>query len=68
MLRDGVGDCIWAGGSEREEIGGSRDKLTGVRKRAERGIAFLRTGGPMDLRQVASGSATRCLWLRQRKV
>ena len=59
---------VWASGSEREEISGIRKKFIGGEGLAEIGMRLLRARGSAELGQIASGSATQGLWLRNRKM
>ena len=68
VLKRGIGDIIWASGSGRGEVCGSREKFSGGEEGAERGIRLLRACGPSELGPVASGSATQGLWLENKKV
>ena len=68
MLQHGIGDFVWASGSGWGTIGGSRKKFSGRERRAKRRVRLHRARGSSELREVASGSATQCLWLRNRKV
>ena len=43
-------------------------KFSGGERRAEEQVRLLRSRGSMELREVASGSATQGLWLRHGKV
>ena len=49
-------------------MGGSRKKFSGRERRAKRRMRLLRARGSAKLREVASGSATEGLWLRNGKV
>ena len=68
MLWHGIGNFVWASGSGGGKVGGSRKKFSGGEKRAEGRMRLLRARGSGELRNVASGSATRRLWLRNGKV
>ena len=63
-----VGNFVWASGSGRGEVGGSRKKFSRRERKAEGQVRLLRARGLAELREVASGSATQGLWLRNRKV
>ena len=52
----------------RREVGCSRKKFTGDERKVEREMKVFEVGGPMELRQVASGHDTERFWLRDRKV
>ena len=56
-----------ASGSERGEIGGSHMKFSGREGKAEGRVRLLSALGSAELSEVASGSATQSLWLRNRK-
>ena len=49
-------------------MGGSRKKFSGREGRAKGRVSLFRARGSAELREVASGSATQCLWLRNGKV
>ena len=68
VLWHGIGIFVWASGSGRGEVGGSRKKFNVGEGRAEGQVRLLRARGSAELRKVASGSATQSLWLRKRKV
>ena len=51
-----------------EEVGGSHKKFRGIERRAEGRVGFLRARGSAELREVAFGSATQGLWMRNGKV
>ena len=68
MLWHGIGNFIWASGSERGEVGGSRKKFSGREGRAKGRVRLHRARGSAELSEVASGSATQGLWLRNGKV
>ena len=68
VLLHGIGNFVWASGSEREKIGGSRKKFSDGEGRAEGRVRFRRKHGSAELGDVACGSATQGLWLRDRKV
>ena len=59
---------MWACGSGRGEVGGSRKKFNGTERKAEEQIGLLQARGSAELRKVASGSTTQGLWLRNGKV
>ena len=59
---------VWASGSGRGEVGGSCKKFSGGEWRAEERVRLLRARGLVELREVASGSATQDLWLKNGKV
>ena len=59
---------MWASGSEEGEVGDSRKKFSREERRAEEKVRLLRACGSTELREVASGSATQGLWLRNGKV
>ena len=59
---------MWASGSGREKVGGSRKKFSGRERRAKGRVRLLRARGLAELREVATGSATQSLWLRNGKV
>ena len=68
MLKHGISNFVWASGSGGGEVGGSRKKFSGGERRAEGRMRLLRARGSAELREVASGSATQGLWLRNGKV
>ena len=69
MLLHGIGNFVWASGSGRGEVEGSRKKFIGRERRAEGRVRLLRARGSTELREVASSSATQgLLWLRNGKV
>ena len=55
-------------GSGGEKIGGSRKKFSRRERKAEGRVRLLRACGLAELKEVASGSATQGLWLRNGKV
>ena len=57
-----------ASGSGRGEVGGSRKKFSGRERRAKRRVRLHMARGSLELSEVASGSATQSLWLRNGKV
>ena len=59
---------MWASGSGREKVGRSRKKFSGRERRAKGRVRLLRARGLAELREVATGSATQSLWLRNGKV
>ena len=59
---------VLASGSGRGEFKSSRKKFSGVEGGAKGQVRLFRGRGSAELRKVASGSATRGLWLRYRKV
>ena len=59
---------VWASGSGRGEVGGSRKKFNGNKGRAKGRMRLLRKRGSAELREVVSSSATQGLWLRNGKV
>ena len=63
-----VENFVWARSRGRNEVGSSHEKFSKGEPIAERGMRFFRAQGSLKLRQVASGSATQNLWLRDRKV
>ena len=68
MLYHGIGNFVWASGSGRGEVGGSRMKFSGRERRANRRVRLQRARGSAELSEIASGSATQSLWLRNGKV
>ena len=52
MLQHGINNSVWASGSERGEICGSRLDFSGVEGRAENGVRLLRACGLAELRHV----------------
>ena len=68
MVQHGIGNFVWASGSGREEVGGSRMKFNGRERRAKGQVRLHRARGSVKLREVASGSATQDLGLRNEKV
>ena len=67
LLGADIGNFVWASGSGGK-VGGSRKKLSGRERGAEGQVRLLRARGSAELGEVASGSATQGLWLRNRKV
>ena len=65
MLSHGIDDFASPSGSGREEV---CNKFKGKERRPEREMILLRTRGPSDLEQVASGSAAQDLWLEDRNL
>ena len=53
------GNFVWASGSGRGEVCGSRKKFSWGERGTERGTGLLRKGGSAELGQAASGSATQ---------
>ena len=49
-------------------MGSSRKKFSDSERRAKRRMRLIRARGSAELREVASGSATEGLWLRNGKV
>ena len=68
VLQHGIGNFVWASGSGRGKVGGSRKKFSGGEKRAEGRVRLLRARDSAELGKVAFGSATQGLWLRNGKV
>ena len=68
VLWHGIGNFVWASGSGRGKVGGSRMKLSASERRAEGLVRLHRARGSAELREVASASATQSLWLRNGKV
>ena len=68
VLWHGTSSFVWASGSGRGEVEGSRKKFSGKEGRAEGKVRILRACGSADLGKVATGSATPDLRLRDRKV
>ena len=68
VLWHGIDNFVWASGSGREEVGGSSIKFSGRERRAEGRVRLHKAHGSAELREVASGSATQGLWLRNGKV
>ena len=62
-----MSNFAWANGSGREEIGGSRKKFSGRERRAKGRVRLHGARGSAELREVASGTATQGLWLRNGK-
>ena len=63
-----ISNFVWASGSEREEICGSRKKISEGKRGAKRRMSLLIAGDSTELEKVDSGSATQGLWLGDRKV
>ena len=63
-----ISNFVWASGSGREEICGSRKKISEGKGGAKRRMSFLKADDSAELEKVESGSATQGLWLRDRKV
>ena len=61
-------EFILASDSGREKVGGSRKKFSGREGRAKGRVRLLKARGTAELKEVASGSATQNLWLRNGKV
>ena len=53
---------------QTEEVWGSREKFSGRNEGAERGIRLFKARGPLELGQVASGSATQGVGLKNENV
>ena len=68
VLYHGIGNFVWASGNGRGEVGGGPKKFSGSERRAEGQVRLLMARGSAELREVASGSATQSLWLRNGKV
>ena len=68
VLLHGMGKFVWASGSGRGEVGGRRKEFRGRERRAKGRVRLHRARGSAELREVASGSATQGLWLRNGKV
>ena len=51
-----------------EKVGGSRKKFIGGERRAEERVRLFWARGSAELKEVASGSATQGLWMRNGKV
>ena len=68
MLQHRIGNFVWANGSGRGEVGGSRKKFSEGERRVEGRVKLLRAPGTAEFREVASGSATQGLWLGYGKV
>ena len=68
VLQHGIGNFVWASGSGRGEIGGSRKKFSERERKAEGRVRLCRARGSAELRDVASGSDTQGLWLRKGKM
>ena len=68
MLQHGIGNFVWASGSGREKVCGSRTKHSWVEGGAKGQVRLFRARGSAELRKVASGSATHGLWQGDRKV
>ena len=63
-----IGNFVWAIGSGRGEIVGSRKKFSREKGRAKGRVRLPRAYGSTELGKVASGSAMQSFWLRDRKV
>ena len=63
-----MGNFVWASGSGGGEVGGSCKKFSARERRAEGRVRILQARGSAELREVASGSATQGLCLRNGKV
>ena len=59
MLYHGIGNFVWASGGGGAKVGDSRMKFSGRERRAEGRVRLLRARGSAELREVASGSASR---------
>ena len=68
VLYHGIGNFVWTSGSGRGEIGGSHKKFSETERRAKGQMRLHRACGFGKLREVAPGSATQGLWLRNGKV
>ena len=68
MFQHGIGKFVWANGSGRGGVGGSRKKFSGRERRAKRRVRLHRARGSAELKEVASGSATQGFWLINEKV
>ena len=60
LVQHGVSNSVWASGDGREEVGSSPEKFTSGERRAKQETRLLRVAGPMELIQVASGTAKQC--------
>ena len=63
MLKQGIGNFVWASGSGRGEVRGSRKKFSSGKGAAKQQVRLLRAHGSAELGKVASGSASLDLWL-----
>ena len=68
MLLHGIGNFVRASGSGRGKVEGNCKKFSGRERRAKGRVRLLRACGSAELREVASGSVTQGLWLRNGKV
>ena len=68
MLLHRIDNFVWASGSGEGKVGGSRKKFSGGERRAKERVRLHRARGSAELREVASGSATQSLRLRNKKV
>ena len=68
MLYHGISNFVWASGNGGGKVGGSRKKFSGREIRAKGLVRLFRARGSAELREVASGSATQGLGLRNGKV
>ena len=68
VLYHGIGNFVWASGSGGGKVGGSRMKFSESERREKGRVRLHRAPGLAELREVASGSATQNLWLRNGKV
>ena len=68
MFQHEIGNFVWANGSGQGEVGGSCKKFIGRERRAEGRMTLFQAHGMVELREVASGSATQGLWLINGKV
>ena len=68
VLQHGIGNFVWASGSGRGKVGDSRKKFSESERRAKGRVRLHRARGSVELREVASGSTTQNLWLRNGKV
>ena len=59
---------MWACGTGGRKVGGSRKKFSERERRAKGRVRCHGARGSTELREVASGSATQGLWLRNGKV
>ena len=68
VLYHRIGNFVWASGGRGGEVGGSRKKFSESERRAKVQVRLHRACGSAELSEIASGSATQSLWLKNGKV
>ena len=68
VLQHGIGNFVWANGSGRGKVGGSRKKFSESERRAKRRVRLHGARSSAEVGKVPSGSATQGLWLRNGEV